>query len=425
MYEKHFNFTEKPFSIVPNPGFLFLTDKHRNALTHLEYGLMEGVGFVLLTGEVGAGKTTLIRHLLNQIEEDLLAAVIFNTNVTADQLITLIVQEFELAPRTSKAENLDLLYEFFIKQFAAGKRVLLIIDEAQNLPYDALEEVRMLSNLHSDDQLFLQIMLVGQPALKATLKKPALSQLAQRIAVNYHLAPLSRQESEHYIASRLQKAGGREDLFSREAIHLIHDAAAGIPRSINLLCDAALVYGFADGLLSIDASIIEQVLHDKGGMGLEVAMEEKTLPPATSSATPPDEVMEKIHSLEENVRALRMQMDLQVEELRGRADGFRDDMIARLTNLLQEERKKHDTLLAEHVRLQAKYAEPNKATPEIIASPPNPAGENAEKKDGKTSREPAETEETPPSPREKNVDEIEIPEQGSAQKRGWFASLWS
>lgn len=354
MYEKFYGFKEKPFQIVPNPNFLYLTSKHQNALTYLEYGLTEGVGFILLTGEIGTGKTTLIRHILNQIESDLEIAVIFNTNVNEEQLLNLILQEFELpAAEGDKTKNLDILYRYLIEKYAEGKRTLLIIDEAQNLSNNVLEEVRMLSNLQSDEQALLQIMLVGQPELKAKLRTPGLAQLSQRIAVNYHLTALNRDDTRSYIASRIQKAGGNPDIFTLEATDMVYQASGGIPRSINILCDSALVYGFADELKTIDANVIEQVLEDKGGMGLEVETVSK-------DRVTPDEAGDKdygvsqprLQFLEDNVRKLQLQMDWQLEELERRSASFQEELINKLNLLLEKERKHSDKLTRENALLR-------------------------------------------------------------------------
>jgi general secretion pathway protein A len=170
MYEKYFGLSEKPFHIAPNPEYLYFSPKHQNALTYVEYGMREGSGFILLTGEVGTGKTTLVRYLLKQIEPDTKVAVVFNTNVTSDQLLALILREFELeSVAGDKPQNLETLYRYLIQKYAKNEKVLLIIDEAQNLSDDVLEEVRMLSNLQTDDDMLLQIMFVGQPQLLAKL----------------------------------------------------------------------------------------------------------------------------------------------------------------------------------------------------------------------------------------------------------------
>lgn len=365
MYEKFYGFSEKPFQIVPNPNFLYLAPKHQSALTYLEYGITEGVGFVLLTGEIGTGKTTLIRHILNQIESDIDVAVIFNTNVTPDQLICMILQEFELEPaENNKAKNLDTLYQFLIAKFAEGRRALLIIDEAQNLNPEALEEVRMLSNLQSDEQMLLQIMLVGQPELKAKLKKPSLAQLSQRISVSYHLTALNKDDTKLYIASRLKKVGGNEDIFTSAAQDKIYQASGGIPRTINIVCDSALVYGYADEISIIDAEIIAQVLEDKGGLGLEVgrAPDEEDIPATNEEIDRNYTIIEqRLNSLEENVQKLTVQINWQLEQSENKAGGLHDELVAELNQLLDKEREKTNNLLQENVLLKEKYSDQEEA----------------------------------------------------------------
>ena len=269
MYHEFYGLKEKPFNVTPDPRFLYRSEKHNRALAYLESGIEEEAGFILLTGEIGTGKTTLIRHILNNIAASRNIAMIFNTNVSAVQLLELILQEFELKPIPGdKAKNLDTLYTSLIRSYARGRKPLLIIDEAQNLNTDALEEVRMLSNLQTDDKVLLQIMLVGQPELKDKLHDPALAQLNQRITVNYHLAELSEKETREYIAMRLEKAGGEQTLFSPEAVDTIFKVSQGVPRIINMLCDTALFYGSADELKVIDVEVVNQVINDRGGMGL-------------------------------------------------------------------------------------------------------------------------------------------------------------
>lgn len=366
MYESFYGLNERPFQIVPNPGYLYLSPKHQNALLYLEYGLMESVGFILLTGEIGIGKTTLIRHILNQIGPDMEVAVIFNTNLSSDQLLSLILQEFEIIPEDgNKAKKLDKLYNFLIEKYAEKKRVLLIIDEAQNLSQEALEEVRMLSNLQSDDHMLLQIMLVGQPELKTKLKNPGLAQLTQRIAVNYHLSALTREETGLYIDYRLEKAGGKPNLFTMEAVDMIYKASGGIPRSINLLCDAALVYGFADELDTIDTPVIEQVMQDKGGMGIVCETGDEDFSRSEGSSEESGEVfLHRLQALEAEVRKLEMQVEWQIEELERKGENFKDTLVSNLKNLLLLERKRSDKLLINYSLLKKKYDALQKARSE-------------------------------------------------------------
>ncbi len=355
MYEKFYGLSEKPFHIVPNPSFLYFSPKHQNALTYLEYGIRERMGFILLTGEIGTGKTTLIRYILDQIETDIEVAVIFNTNVSPNQLLGLILREFELeADKNDKAGNLDSIHHFLIRKYGENQRVLLIIDEAQNLSEEALEEVRMLSNLQTDNNFLLQIMLVGQPELKARLRRPNLAQLSQRIAVTYHLMPLSLKETGGYIASRLEKTGGSPDLFTKGAVDEIFRASNGTPRSINLLCDTALVYGFVDELHTIDAHVVTQVVEDKGDTGgtsepvTSVEVSGSQGHPETGIAA----LQHRFAGLEERVQELKRQVEWQIEELSGQADGFKDELVNQLSRQLDQERKKNEILLIEHGRIK-------------------------------------------------------------------------
>ncbi len=336
MYESFYGFSKKPFQLVPNPEFLYLSPQHQNALTYLEYGMKERAGFILLTGEIGTGKTTLIRHLLNKIETEMDIAVIFNTNVNASQLLQLILQEFELEPAgDDKTKNLDILYNFLIDRYAQKKQVILIIDEAQNLGHDELEETRMLSNLHTDDSPLLQIMLVGQPELKAKLEDPSLAQLRQRIVVNYHLVSLTREEMEIYIESRLTKAGGPAELFIPAALDEIFELTGGTPRAINLICDMALVYGYADGRLHIDQETIQQVIKDRGD-----------LIPRRETGEQPLVESEK----ETNISQRLTMLETAVQQLQQQKPSF-EIASQELTTI----RKRHEKLLLAYGRLKQKY----------------------------------------------------------------------
>ena len=357
MYEEFYNFVEKPFQIVPNPGYLYKSSKHQNALTYLEYGLSENVGFILLTGEIGSGKTTLIQYILNKIGEDTEVAVIFNTNVSAYQLLLMILNEFELpSQKFGKTTALDILNQYLIQKYAEKKRVLLIIDEAQNLSPAALEEVRMLSNLQTEDQVLLQIMLVGQPELISKLRKPQMLQFSQRIAVNFHLEGLNREEVGNYVSFRLDKAGGQRDLFTAEAVDMIHELSRGIPRSINLLCQAALVYGFADGAETIDKNIIEQITEDKIGLGLEIKGDENPIEKTVqTTARLFRAVKKRMEKLEDEVRHLQLRLETQIQEVEQRAETFKDDLVGSLKSQLREERDRNAKLLHQFSRLEMKH----------------------------------------------------------------------
>ena len=340
MYEEFYGFSEKPFKIIPNPDYLYLSPKHKNALTVLRYGFEENVGFILLTGEIGSGKTTIINYILKRIESDLEVAVLFNTNINADELLSMILRGFELEPdETSKANSLETLFQFLIDQYAENKRCLLIIDEAQNLSKEALEEVRMLSNLQGDDQMLLQIMLVGQPELKIRLKDPGFSQFAQRIAVNYHLESLTHSETAEYIKHRLKKTGGDLTIFSAEAIEAIFRSSGGIPRTINLLCDSALVYGFADEVQSIDVGIIENVIRELGFIK-DLGFVGVYSPPAKvlsagspeASAKNSNWIEPRLQDIEEGIRDIEAHLERQPGMIKRKLDGFKEELVEELKN---------------------------------------------------------------------------------------------
>lgn len=380
MYEQYYQLKTKPFHTVPNPEFFYLSPKHQNALTYLEYGLMERSGFILLTGEIGTGKTTLIRYITEKTESEIEAAIIFNTNVSSEQLLNLILSEFEIGPcNGGKTQALDMLYLFLIEKFTQNKRMLLIIDEAQNLSREALEEVRMLSNLQNDDQMLLQIMLVGQPELKSRLRNPDLAQFNQRITVSCHLSALNREETCAYIAFRLEKAGGAPNLFTTESIDLIYKASRGIPRIINIICDMALVYGFADELAIIDTPVIKQVFEEWQGMGLECQTVELNLSGATREGD--GELLERLEKLETRINKLHLQMDIRLEELERCAEGYKDDLVRQLKELYTIEREKN-------VKLEIEYAEYAKLKEIYLAQKQELIGKiHAEREAQKTKRD--------------------------------------
>jgi general secretion pathway protein A len=348
MYESHYGLKSKPFSIVPNPNIIFLNENYRNALSYLEYGLKEKVGFILLTGEVGAGKTTLIRYMLKAIVKQMEIAVIFNTNFSSDQLFRWILSEFEISTdAVEKERHLELLYQFLIDRYAKRRHVLLIIDEAQNLSNDAMEDIRMLSNLQTDDQNLLQIILVGQPELKKRLASPEFRQLAQRIAVSYHLPPLTEDQTHRYVAYRIQVAGGPRDLFSPEAVKLIHDNSGGIPRTINLLCDTALVYGFADELKCIDVDTVKLVLADQICiLNPNCNVNRLELPPQAEPTDATDDLRSRMSLIERTLADLQRK----VEDL---SREVKNELLFKYQELLISERKKHDQLKKKYDQLLA------------------------------------------------------------------------
>ena len=251
MYLAHYGFKQAPFNLAPDPDSLYLSEKHSLGLSLLQYGLSESVGgLTVITGAVGAGKTTLLRKLLQQLDYQRLTVGVINNTFNLDgKLIHWVVSAFNL-PYEGR-DSLALFREFqqyLINQYAQGKITVLIVDEAQNLNDKALEELRLLTNINAERDQLLKIVLLGQPELLELLSQPRLSQIAQRVSVEYHLEPLNRIDTRNYIHHRLEKAGGKPDIFSDTACDVIYCLSGGVPRLINTLCDYALVYGFARGL---------------------------------------------------------------------------------------------------------------------------------------------------------------------------------
>ena len=261
MYESFYALKQKPFSVTSSPSFLFLSQRHKEALAHLTYGIRERVGFIEITGEVGTGKTTICRALLNQLDEKTRTAFIFNSNLSESQLMQTIIEDFGIqTTQKSKSGLFTELNRFLIQQLSFGNNVVLIIDEAQNLSMRLLEQVRMLSNLESENDKLLQIVLVGQPELHAKLDRPELRQLRQRIAVRYHIGALTRDEVGQYISHRLALAGGGENLpiFEPAALDEIYRYSGGIPRLINMLCNKTLLTGFVLESRHIHGDMVKQ-----------------------------------------------------------------------------------------------------------------------------------------------------------------------
>ena len=260
MYLKHFNLTEQPFSIAPDPRFLYMSVRHKEALAHLLYGMGEGGGFVQLTGEVGTGKTTICRCLLEQVPDNFDIALVLNPKVTAIELIATVCDELgiEYPPEYSIKTLIDALNEYLLEAYTRGRRTVLIIDEAQNLDAEVLEQVRLLTNLETSSQKLLQIVLIGQPELRSLLASEEMRQLSQRITARYHLEPITREEAEAYIKHRLQICGSSRTIFSQRAINRIQNFSGGIPRLINVLCDRALLGAYAEGKTKVDMKVLKK-----------------------------------------------------------------------------------------------------------------------------------------------------------------------
>lgn len=269
MYEQFFGLKEKPFTLLPDPDFLYLGNKHSMALALLQYAILNEVMVTVLSGEIGSGKTTLVRHILNQLDDEINIGLISNTHRNFGELIQWVCLAYGLPVEgKDKITLYQNFYEYLIDEYSRGRRSVLIIDEAQNLDIEALEELRLLSNINADKDNVLQLILVGQPELRQMLKLPGLEQFIQRVGVAYHLKPLGREETDRYIRHRLKSAGGDPDLFEPVALRFIHHQSGGIPRLINVLCDSALVYAYGERRKRIDVGLVHQVVQDKIKTGL-------------------------------------------------------------------------------------------------------------------------------------------------------------
>jgi len=267
MYESFFGLNESPFNITPDPRFVYWSSQHQAVVCAMHYGVESRRGFIQITGEIGAGKTTLIRTFLRQIGEKVHTALVFNPKLSELQLLQGIVEDFGLKPKAKKRkEYYDCLNHFLLEESAKGFNAVVIIDEAQLLPPRALEQIRLLSNLETTTQKLLQIILMGQPELRTLLKRPDLKQLRQRITVRCHLAELSLDEVGQYICHRLNVAGAERNFFKLDAIARIHELSSGIPRVINVLADRAMLAGYVKNVYEIDAALVECAEADLQGV---------------------------------------------------------------------------------------------------------------------------------------------------------------
>jgi len=271
MYEEFYQFNERPFTLAPDPSFLYLGKSHSRAMDILEYGIVSDAGITVISGEVGTGKTTVVRNLLDQLDENFTVGMITNTQKSFGDLIKWVLLSYDI--NTDESDHIKLyqkFVEFITKEHRAGRRVILIIDEAQNLGMDALEDIRMLTNINVDKTLVLQLVLVGQPELVELLRQKELRQFAQRVSADYFLEPLTFRETENYIKHRISVAGGDDNLFRQTAYATVYYHSGGIPRVINTICDMSLVYGFADEAPRISKEIVLDAIRDRKVGGLVI-----------------------------------------------------------------------------------------------------------------------------------------------------------
>jgi len=322
MYENHFSFKYKPFDLVPNPDFLFLSTSHKKAITYLDYGIRDKIGFILLTGEIGSGKTTIIRNMVKNLNGAYKLSKVTNTKVSSEQLISMINEDFGLDIRgKDKTTLLSELNEFLIEQYAKGFQPILLIDEGQNLTPDLLEEIRLLTNLETDKAKLLQIILVGQPELKKTLMLPELVQLRQRITINYHITPLTIDETAKYITHRLTIAGNPNVIkFKGDMLDLIYQFSRGIPRLINILCDFTLLATFTDGKKEVSIDTVREVVNDLNSYdywneSLDIVSGMKRNFGGAESLRVTDEIVLRLAKLEDAVSQIIRSIPMEVKSL--------------------------------------------------------------------------------------------------------------
>jgi len=264
LYCRFFGFAERPFSLSPDPDFLFWTRVHSRAFTVLEYGLVTHAPLTVLTGEVGTGKTTLIQQLLRQVDDTMSVGLISNAQGNRDDLLRWILNSLDVDhdPRADYVQLFQQFQDYVIDSYSEGRRVVIVIDEAQNLGMDTLEELRMLTNINSGKDELLQLILVGQPELRQMIERPELRQFAQRVTATYHIQPLDRETTITYIKSRLKTVGGTGEEITAEACDKIYIVSDGIPRIVNKVCDLALVYAASSDKVAVEKELVEELIED-------------------------------------------------------------------------------------------------------------------------------------------------------------------
>ncbi|MEL6914720.1 MAG: AAA family ATPase [Pseudomonadota bacterium] len=264
LYQTFFKLSERPFTLLPDPDFLFWSTQHKRAFSILEFGTLSSAPVTLITGEIGAGKTTLIQALLRDVPEDVTVGLISNAQGGRGELMQWILNALavDIDAKATYVQLFQRLQDFLLAEYAAGRRVIIIIDEAQNLSLEGLEELRMLTNINSGKDVLLQLILSGQPELRDMVRGPSMQQLAQRVAASFHLGPMDAETTSRYIAHRMHIAGGTGDEFKADACGLIHEETGGVPRLVNQLCEFSLVYAWAAEVREIDEKVVHQVLDD-------------------------------------------------------------------------------------------------------------------------------------------------------------------
>ena len=338
MYEKYFQLRERPFALSPDPDYLYPSRGHQEALSYLRYGVEGHAGFVVITGEIGSGKTTMLQALLGRLDRNITVARIVNTMLDPRELLEAIVLDFGIDPSgMSKPVMLQKLAEFLVQQRQAGRLTLLVIDEAQNLSLPALEEIRMLSNLETEKSKLIQIIMIGQPELREKLALPQLSQLRQRITVSYHLQPLDAEETKNYINHRLKRAAiGSPVTFPQDVTDLIHSRSRGVPRLVNVIADATLLFAYGIDRRDIDVSTTTEALAELDATGVLASYEQEGVEAAHATTV----------SVAETEEALRM-----ADEMRRREQALlnRERELARREQAVQMQQR----VVEEEARLMA------------------------------------------------------------------------
>jgi len=357
MYERFYNLRERPFSLSPDPDYLYPSRVHREALSYLRYGIEGHAGFIVITGEIGSGKTTLLQSALRGLDRQTSVSRLVNTMLDARELIEAVMLDFGLEPGQSRSKPhlLRDLARYLVEQRSAGRLALLVIDEAQNLSLPALEEVRMLSNLETEKSKLIQIVLIGQPSLRDVLGRPELEQLRQRVTVRYHLQPLDSEETGNYVNHRLRRAAlGAPLEFSRDVTDLIHLHSQGLPRKINVIADAVLLFGYGEERRTIDVDLTQEVLEELEATGVIAPPSDAPFTPAAVEPPTPGAPAVTTHELE--TREARLAQ--------------------RERQLLEQQR-----ILEEEYRLMRRHTDPPPTTPAsepsrpgwTTAAPPPPA----------------------------------------------------